>query len=421
MVIDKLFQILIDVAVDMKKTTLITLISIFQLFLINTPPVYSQNLFKPAIIVNDNIISNYELEQRAMLLSLLQVTGDLKKNSSDQLIKEKLLTEFADLTDLKISDEEVEKELESLASRFELSKSQFLIETEKLGISSLTIKEFIKNQKLLRAIIQYKFSSRADISDNEIDSYIMNGSATLEVKLAEIVLPFDYSNKLEVSNLGESLVNRISESITFEEAAIQFSKSVTAKDGGNIGWIAIENIPQELQTRFVTSKPGSILGPEIYQNAVVIYKYFGSREVPLFNNTSIILDFIQIKSSSGSSTEFRNILPIFERNNNCLNLEFELENIENNTFKIDRQKLKTEDLSEEQKDTLNNLDAGESKLSVLDSETNESSLFMLCSREQSISNSDRELARNYLISQRLNFLADGFLADLRSDAKIVFK
>ena len=143
--------------------------------------------------------------------------------------------------------------------------------------------------------------------------------------------------------------------------------------------------------------------------------------MPLFNNTSIILDFIQIKSSSGSSTEFRNILPIFERNNNCLNLEFELENIENNTFKIDRQKLKTEDLSEEQKDTLNNLDAGESKLSVLDSETNESSLFMLCSREQSISNSDRELARNYLISQRLNFLADGFLADLRSDAKIVFK
>lgn len=405
----------------MKKNKIITLVLILKLFLINTLPLSSQNLFKPGIIVNDSIISNYELEQRAMLLSLLQGTGDLKKTSADQLINEKLLTEVADLTGVEISNEQIEKELEILASQFNLPVEQFLIETEKLGISSAAIKEFVKNQQLLIAIIQFKFSGRADISDTEIDSYIVNSSATLEVKLAEIVLPFDAKNKLEISNLGRSLINRISESITFEQAALQFSKSSTAEDGGNIGWIAIENIPQNLQTKFLTSKQGSIFGPEIYENAVVIYKYLESREVPLFNTTSVILDFIQIKSSSSVSTEFKNILPIFERNNNCLNLEFELKNIGDNIIKINRQKLKTENLSEIQKNTLSSLDAGESRLSAPDPQTNEKSLFMLCSREQSISSSDRELARNYLISKRLNFLADGFLADLRSDAKIVFK
>ena len=134
-----------------------------------------------------------------------------------------------------------------------------------------------------------------------------------------------------------------------------------------------------------------------------------------------ILLFIQLNSSSNTSTEFESILPIFKRNNNCLNLEFELKNIESDEFKIHRQKLKTTDLSQMQKDTLANLDKGESQLSVSNAQTNKRSIFMLCSREQSISNADRELARNYLISQRLNFLADGFLADLRSDAKIVFK
>ena len=46
---------------------------------------------------------------------------------------------------------------------------------------------------------------------------------------------------------------------------------------------------------------------------------------------------------------------------------------------------------------------------------------MLCSRQQEISKSDRELARQFLISQRLNFLADGLLADLKSEAKIIYK
>ena len=48
-------------------------------------------------------------------------------------------------------------------------------------------------------------------------------------------------------------------------------------------------------------------------------------------------------------------------------------------------------------------------------------LLMLCSRQQEISKSDRELARQFLISQRLNFLADGLLADLKSEAKIIYK
>jgi hypothetical protein len=54
-------------------------------------------------------------------------------------------------------------------------------------------------------------------------------------------------------------------------------------------------------------------------------------------------------------------------------------------------------------------------------EQSATTLIMLCSRQQEISKSDRELARQFLISQRLNFLADGLLADLKSEAKINYK
>jgi hypothetical protein len=46
---------------------------------------------------------------------------------------------------------------------------------------------------------------------------------------------------------------------------------------------------------------------------------------------------------------------------------------------------------------------------------------MLCSRQQKISDSDRDKAQQYLFSQRLSFLADGFLADLKAEAKIIYR
>jgi hypothetical protein len=58
---------------------------------------------------------------------------------------------------------------------------------------------------------------------------------------------------------------------------------------------------------------------------------------------------------------------------------------------------------------------------ITSNEQSATTLIMLCSRQQEISKSDRELARQFLISQRLNFLADGLLADLKSEAKINYK
>jgi len=40
---------------------------------------FSENKFDPAIIVNETIISKFELSQRMKLLSILQSGGDIQK------------------------------------------------------------------------------------------------------------------------------------------------------------------------------------------------------------------------------------------------------------------------------------------------------------------------------------------------------
>ncbi|HAV09469.1 MAG TPA: peptidylprolyl isomerase, partial [Rhodobacteraceae bacterium] len=55
----------------------------------------AQGLFSPAYIVNDKIVTNFEIDQRAKLLTMLRAPGDPAKVAREQLIEERLKLEAA--------------------------------------------------------------------------------------------------------------------------------------------------------------------------------------------------------------------------------------------------------------------------------------------------------------------------------------
>ena len=67
------------------------ILSIVSLVIFMTNKGFSENKFDPAIIVNEAIISKYELSQRIILLNILQFDGDVQKKASDELINAKLI------------------------------------------------------------------------------------------------------------------------------------------------------------------------------------------------------------------------------------------------------------------------------------------------------------------------------------------
>ena len=238
--------------------------------------------------------------------------------------------------------------------------------------------------------------------------------------MAEIVLPFGYDNKEEILNLVSSIKNRLSEGRKFESIAKEYSKSPTAINGGNIGWVPISQMPIDLGNKLLTANINEIIGPEIIENIVVLYKLIAMRDVPLFNNVNTELDYIEVSHSSESKLSLKETVLLFEDNDNCLNLQFKLKNYENLSKSLTRTVVSSKKIDKEKLNYLEKLDSGEMAL-IGSNEQSDAILLMLCSRQQEISKSDRELARQFLISQRLNFLADGLLADLKSEAKIIYK
>ena len=382
--------------------------------------VLAQNKFEPIVTVNNRIVSHYELSQRLALLNVLQPNKISRKQVLKNLINERLLEQFSEQFKIKISEKKIEEELSVLANQFNVSNDVFLEELKKLNISKQTVTSFLKNRILLTEVVYFKFSNRAAISIDEVDSYIINGKASVELNLAEIVLPFRYDNKEEILNLVSSIKNRLSEGRKFESIAKEYSKSPTAINGGDIGWVPISQMPIDLGNKLLTANINEIIGPEIIENIVVLYKMIAMRDVPLFNNVNTELDYIEVSHSSESRLSLKETVLLFEDNDNCLNLQFKLKNYENLSKSLIRTVVSSKKIDKEKLNYLEKLDSGEMAL-IGSNKQSDAILLMLCSRQQEISKSDRELARQFLISQRLNFLADGLLADLKSEAKIIYK
>ncbi len=382
--------------------------------------VLAQNKFEPIVTVNNRIVSHYELSQRLALLNVLQPNKISRKQVLKNLINERLLEQFSEQFKIKISEKKIEEELSVLANQFNVSNDVFLEELKKLNISKQTVTSFLKNRILLTEVVYFKFSNRAAISVDEVDSFIINGKASVELNLAEIVLPFRYDNKKEILNLVSAIKNRLSEGRKFESIAKEYSKSPTAINGGDIGWVPISQMPIDLGNKLLTANINEIIGPEIIENIVVLYKLIAMRDVPLFNNVNTKLDYIEVSHSSESKLSLKETVLLFEDNDNCLNLQFKLKNYENLSKSLTRTVVSSKKIDKEKLNYLKKLDSGEIALIGSNKQSN-AILLMLCSRQQEISKSDRELARQFLISQRLNFLADGLLADLKSEAKIIYK
>ena len=382
--------------------------------------VLAQNKFEPIVTVNNRIVSHYELSQRLALLNVLQPNKISRKQVLKNLINERLLEQFSEQFKIKISEKKIEEELSVLANQFNVSNDVFLEELKKLNISKQTVTSFLKNRILLTEVVYFKFSNRAAISVDEVDSFIINGKASVELNLAEIVLPFRYDNKEEILNLVSSIKNRLSEGGKFESVAKEYSKSPTAINGGDIGWVPISQMPIDLGNKLLTANINEIIGPEIIENIVVLYKLIAMRDVPLFNNVNTELDYIEVSHSSESKLSLKETVLLFEDNDNCLNLQFKLKNYENLSKSLTRTVVSSKKIDKGKLNYLEKLDSGEMAL-IGSNKQSDAILLMLCSRQQEISKSDRELARQFLISQRLNFLADGLLADLKSEAKIIYK
>jgi len=378
--------------------------------------VAAQNLFSAAILVNDQAITNYELKQRTMFLEAMRFPGVPDELAPKQLIEERLKKAAADQLGIRVSEEELQFELESFAQRFNVAFDEFAAELERVGISVDTPRAFIANQLLWREVVRARFGAQANVDEAQVErsANAEKSGSSIEVLLTEIIMAMQPGQEQEVRERAREL-SKIRSFDAFSDAAREFSDAPTREFGGRVTWQKLDTLPGVLQPLIFGLAPGEVTDPLSIPNALALFQLRGIRETAYRRPLPDSVDYLRYALPS---SELENIKAIRSNINHCDDLYGWAKGNPNHVLK--RKTVKRAAIDGPTRNILTNLDENEYVIATQEPTT---TLIMMCSRSQTLDLEEQDLAqiRDGLLNQRLGSYADSYLENLRDDARIVYK
>ena len=256
-------------------------------FILQTSFAYSSSQNKIIANIENQIITSYELENKIRIILFLsnqklnQNNINMTKNAAmSNLINYKLKKEEVLKFNVNVDKRALENHLKNLYLKYQTDSSGL----EKLFNDRNLNLEFyldeVKTEISWQALIFELYNDKIDIDDNEVDKelneMIKDQKNIEEFKLAEIEILLENNSK--DNNRLDEVVKQII-LVGFENAAIKFSTSSSALDGGEIGWINLKSLSDSVRNLIIEMKPGEISKPLIKSNSVMIFKLLDKRKL----------------------------------------------------------------------------------------------------------------------------------------------
>ncbi len=233
---------------------------------------WAQSVQRIAAIVNDEVISGYDLQQRMSLVlssSGLQPSPEALKRLEPQvlrtLVDERLQLQEAERNEIEVETREIAEAIADIGARNNLSPEQIESFLGQAGIDFATLQRQVYAELAWNKLIGQRFGARVFISDEQVDSAynrFLENSSQPQYRMAEIFLSVDSPEQdEEVRRTGQRLVQEIIAGAPFDAIAQQFSQASTAGVGGDVGWVQEGQLAPELDTQLLKMSPGSVSAP----------------------------------------------------------------------------------------------------------------------------------------------------------------
>lgn len=378
-----------------------------------TGPVLAQDLFSPRLYVNDRVITNYEVQQRAEFLKVLRAPGNPEEEALKALIEDRLRQTETERLGLALTDAEVLQGMEEFAARANLNAEGLIAEFAKVGISAETFRDFVSAGLLWRKAVRARFIGQVPISDVDVDRALEAETRprALQVLVSELVIPAEPGKEADALALAQQLSDTITNEGGFASAARQYSAAPTAGNGGRLDWMPLSNLPGAIGGAVLALGPGEVSDPVSVPGAVVLFQLRDVALDPKAEPVAVTVEWADFLVAD-DPTEIARIRANADECNDLYGLA--------NGLPEDRLTITTGPAAEVPGDVgleLARLDAGESSIALTRSGFRR--FIMLCSREVTREEPvSRDQVREAVINQKLEGLAEGYLEELRSAAFI---
>ena len=232
----------------------------------------SQSVQRIAAIVNDELITAYDLESRIRLVifsTRLPNTVDTRRRISSQvlrtLIDERLQMQEAKRRNISVSRRDLQRAKETIEKQNRLPKGGLEQVMKQNGIPLESINEQLRTGIAWSKLIGRRLRPRITIGEDEIDESlerIRSRQGQAEYRLSEILLTVDSPDQeANIRRTAERITYQVKKGARFNAIARQFSQSATAAVGGDLGWQHESELDDTLRQVIGRMGKGSMTSP----------------------------------------------------------------------------------------------------------------------------------------------------------------
>jgi len=297
-----------------KKRVLQLLIFFFTSFCAFTAEAAEELIDRIVAVVNNDVISLSDLnraigpmlaaysQQKGQALSD-EERGELVKKAIDQLVEKKLIEQKAKEFDIKVTDKDIDRSVEEVMQRNNLTLDQLKEVLKKDGSSIEDYRKMLKSEILMSKVVAREVRSKVTITEKDIQDYYGQGVKSQDkpgerVRIQQIFIAITpETTAKQAEKLTRQLEDIRAKTVAgedFGQLAVKYSQDASAKEGGDMGYFGrgellplIENAAFNMQAGEVSAVIRTPVGIHIIK---VVEKQGSSEETAKTYNRQEIED-----------------------------------------------------------------------------------------------------------------------------------
>ena len=383
-----------------------------------------------AAIVNDEVISKFDVDQRVNLFLVTsgiertpQNIDGLRRQVLRTLIQEKLQLQEARDSEIEISRAEINAAMQDMAS----GTNRSLDEVEKFlkenNVHIRTMEDQIEAELAWNRFVRGRFGGQVSIGELEIDETLERAEAAMNqdrVNISEILLLAN--NQLDGQRLmseAAQIVQQLRAGINFGAVARQFSAASSSASGGNLGWIPVNQLDENIVPIIENMAAGDISDPIETSAGIYIVQLNSKQQSGGIDPMRNLFDLLIITYDVATEGHLAKLESLRDSFTTCKNTEAKAKEMDaRNVTRTGQVELRR--FPKNLQSEISTTEAGQ----VIGPKKNEkiAEMVVVCDRKDDQGATiSRDAIENNLYSQRLAIMARRHLRELRRDSIVEYR
>jgi peptidyl-prolyl cis-trans isomerase SurA len=287
----KAFKVIVNVKIKLSDCVRPLLLG--ALFLGTAAQAEVQSLNRVVAIVDNDVVMQSQLDARlrevqqtiAQRGAALPPEHVLSQQVLERLIIENIQLQIGDRSGIRITDEELNQAIGTIAQRNGMSIEQFRVALAKDGLSYTDARDQVRREMIISRVRQRRVAERIQVTDQEVQNFLASDMGKMqlseEFRLANILIPVTEgasSQDIQAADRqARELYQQLQQGADFAQLAIARSASETALEGGEMGWRKAGQLPPPFDAMLSAMSVGQVTEPMRTPGGFIMIKLLEKR------------------------------------------------------------------------------------------------------------------------------------------------